>query len=74
MPDYENETCEGCRYLYAESTCCRHPKMQKADGWPDLHDRCDEFTRSLECRRVRALETIVEMVPEWLYAHATDRR
>ena len=59
MPNYENETCAGCRfYPVIYDGDCRHPEMKSVAGWPDLRDRCDNFSPSYECRKVLALEEI----------------
>lgn len=63
MPNYENETCGSCRYCREKMTdtarheTCLHPDTAGCE-WPDLSDQCELFTPSLECRKVRALESI----------------
>lgn len=64
MPDYENETCLSCHFFYdpgpLDEDWCSNKTIIKEQlkGWPSNDDRCDHFTRSLECRKVRALESI----------------
>ncbi len=70
MSEYENETCEGCVFadykpggafcVHESGFNCTH---ETEDGgklihtkcvW--LHERCEHFHPSLQCRQVRALE------------------
>jgi hypothetical protein len=55
---YENETCEGCARF--NDTC-----LLVQDGRALTHTQaCDRFVPSLQCRHVRALEAIVELLGE----------
>jgi hypothetical protein len=62
MPNYENETCEGCVMLFNDieregEWQCHHPNGgYSVSPFPSEH--CDGFTPSLECRKVRALEKL----------------
>jgi hypothetical protein len=64
MPNYENETCEGCRFYREELVedtlheVCLDFEMSRESGWPDMRDRCDRFAPSIECRKVLALEEL----------------
>jgi hypothetical protein len=58
---YENETCEGCKLFFItgdvdEDVCMKNGNMAAPDG------RCDQFTPSLLCRKVRALEKLATCV------------
>jgi hypothetical protein len=46
---------------------CLHPELENEKDWPDLRDRCDQFTPSLECRKVLALERISEHTEDIAY-------
>jgi hypothetical protein len=58
----KNETCAGCVWWYSETYCCTNPINESDDkGFlGDPASDCLEFTPSLECRKVRALEAIQE--------------
>jgi hypothetical protein len=61
MPNYENETCEGCRYYEMVNDLglgCMDPDTIVGKQMVDPGFRCDHFAPSLECRKVRALESI----------------
>lgn len=68
--DYENETCESCKYFDYEVDVCHHAK--NARGYDNIGrvqpshrkqwERCEYLTPSLECRQVRALERLAECV------------
>jgi hypothetical protein len=59
--NYDNETCEGCVYLSMNGSYCLNPASPPDDLSCDRVrpcDRCGLFAPSLECRKVRALESI----------------
>jgi hypothetical protein len=63
MPNYENETCLSCHFFRTEDRdifACANKTIVDEDlkGWPCNDDYCDQFTPSLECRKVRALEKL----------------
>ncbi len=66
MPEYENETCEGCVHFDAsdagEGPYCWYHRKTHAVPFPVAAGfRCDDpddLTPSLECRKVRALEKL----------------
>jgi hypothetical protein len=66
MPNYENETCEGCVWFMKRRNTSSDDECQLNEGKPlKTHlmygnDHCPEFTPSLECRKVRALEHIAK--------------
>ena len=66
MPNYDNESCAECRYFVDIDFCgIKRPDIDPKlwrDDWPDINDRCDYFTPSVECRKVLALETIASCV------------
>jgi hypothetical protein len=54
MPNYENETCEGCAaWDRAEATCLGDSSIKLP-----YEKACDNIVLSLECRKVMALEAL----------------
>ncbi len=62
MPNYENETCEGCAHyaILNERVTCTMNDEVVCPGYKATN--CEEFTPSLECRKVRALERLAKAV------------
>jgi hypothetical protein len=67
MPNYENETCEGCVHYEDDETCgcvenwVDSPNVSGVPLRPEANadsERCENFKPSLECRKVLALEEL----------------
>ena len=69
MADFEKEHCTGCRFFldrhHPNGDGCAH-KDADSKYWPDRHDQCDFFVPSELCRGVRALESIYDVLRDFM--------
>jgi hypothetical protein len=68
--EYQNETCEGCLLFYpgADSQICTVERRNKTEALRPVvkqypgPSHCDRFRPSLQCRQVRALERLSQLL------------